>query len=358
MTKVVITGMGALTHLGIGHEHLIQGLLLNEKVKPNKWISSEQKIELTGYRINDQDEKYKELLTPFNTRNMDRFAKINIAAVSLGIKDANLNKQDLEKSGYIMNTTYGPWESTNRYTKELLENGPAYASPRLFPNTVVNSAQGHVSISFKIKGPTSTLAGLSAIPYAVSLLKRGEAERIIVAGADEINENIMEAYNQLGSSVIFGEGVGVLVLETIDIANKRNAHIYGEIGEYALGCEPSMNLWFEGADIDSKIFDELLSDLSFSKKNDHLIVMSASNGSKLIEQLEQNSLQRLKNTYPSLERYYPKGVLGETFGASSILSVIGAIHLLNRQDSTKEALVLNNEIGGNHMTLVMKKWNH
>lgn len=355
MVRVVITGLGAVTHLGFGHESLAQGLMSVENRNAMRWISSEQQVELKGYRIDDS--KLAEHLVPFKTRNMDRFAKINIAAVQLALEDASLNVDDLEETGYIMNTTYGPWESTNRYTKELVESGPAFASPRLFPNTVVNSAQGHVSITFKMKGPTSTLAGLSAIPYAVSLLTKGEAERVIVAGADELNENIMEAYKELGSPVIFGEGVGVLILETFEHATRRGAQIYAEIGDYAIGSEPTMNLWFEGADATSLIYEELVSEISLNREKDSLLVLSSTNGSQIVDRLEENVMQSLKHTYPKLEVFYPKHILGETFGASSVLSVISAIHLLNNHTEVNDALLLNNEIGGNHIALIIKKWN-
>ncbi|MBM7716142.1 3-oxoacyl-[acyl-carrier-protein] synthase II [Bacillus thermophilus] len=354
--SIVITGMGAVTHLGIGQQLLREAIVHHKDPIPDSWISEELQLALTGFRVDD--EQYKELLSPYKTRNMDRFAKLTIAAVHNGLCDAKLTeKEDLETSGFIMSTTFGPWESTNRYTKQLIQDGPSNASPRLFPNTVLNSAQGHVCISFNIKGPTSTLTGLSAIPYAMSLLKKGQAERVIVAGADELNENMVEAYCHLGSSIRFGEGVGVLVLETLESAQNRNAIIYGEIGEYALGCEPSLHLWFEDIDPNSTIMLDLLKQIPLDEHVDELIVVKTSNGSEKVEKLEETIFQTLNDTYSNIEWHCPKEKLGETFGASSILHTISAVHLLNRNTNAKEALVLNNEIGGNHMALQIKKWN-
>lgn len=356
MSRVVITGMDAITHLGIGHEALNMGFFSREKSQPETWVSSENQIELKGYRIDDKVENFKNLLSPFNTRNMDRFAKINVATIALGLQNANLTPNQLEKTGFIMSTIYGPWESTNRYTKELVKSGPTSVSPRLFPNTVVNSAQGHVCISFQIKGPTSTLAGQSAIPYAVSLIQKGAADRVIVAGADEANENVMEAFNQLGSPITFGEGVGVLILESAESAIERQAHIYGEIGDYALGCEPSMNLWFEEGNPDSAIYEELLSGISLSDSPNELAIISAANGSEVVATIEGRLQQELEKSGKKLQMHYPKEKYGETFGASSVLSTINAIHLLNNHEGCEEALVLSNEIGGNHMALTLKKW--
>lgn len=357
MTQIVITGMGTLTHLGVGHKTLNKGTFSQSKYSPSRWYSSEaSEIEIQGYVIDDKNEEIKNLMSPFNTRYMDRFAKLTVAAVANGLQDANLSINDLSNTGFIMNTTYGPWRSTNKYTKELVASGPTYASPRLFSNTVVNSAQGHVCISFQIKGPTSTLAGSSSIPYAVSLIKKGVADRIIIAGADEANDNIMEAYNQLGSPVTFGEGVGVLVLESIESASKRNATIYAEISDYSSGCEPSMRITFDDGNSESEIYEQLLSQLSFSKSSQELVVLSAVNGVKAVTLNEKRILTKLKAKYPRLNTYYPKEVYGETFGASNVLSIINAVHLLNNDDPIDQALVLNSEIGGNHMALILKNY--
>lgn len=356
LTRVVITGMSSITHLGIGHDVLLNGLLNQGTSSPSTWLSEENKINLKGYLISDQDEEFINLLSKFKTRNMDRFAKLSVAAVSCGIKDANLKPSGIEKAGFIMNTTFGPWKSTNQYTKELIKSGPNLASPRMFPNTVVNSAQGHICISFGIKGPTSTLAGISSIPYAESLIQKGVTDRVIVVGADEANENIMEAYNQMGSRLIFGEGVGVIVLESAKSAIERDAKIYGEISNYEIGCEPSLNLWFEDGNHESDVYKELLDNILFNNQSDNLIVMSSANQTNSVAAIEENALHKLRETYPGLEIYYPKEVYGETFGASSILSVINASKLLHMNTHPNEAVVLSNEIGGNHMALKLKRW--
>lgn len=355
MRKVVITGMGALTHLGVGHKKLNSGMFSQLKHLPSTWYSAENEIKLEGYLIDDKSEEVRDLISPYITRNMDRFAKITVAAVANSIQDANLTVNELKKSGFIMNTTYGPWESTNKYIKELVDSGPRYSSPRLFPSTVVNSAQGHVCIAFKIKGPTSTLAGTSPIPYAMSLIKKGLVDRVIVTGADEANENIMEAYNQLGEKVLFGEGAGVLVLESLESANERNATIYAKIADYSIGCEPSMHLTFSHGNKESKIYEQLLSRLSCIDTSQHLFVLSGMNGTDAVRLNEKRILNSLKSSHPKLSVFYPKKNYGETFGASSVLSTINAVYLLNKTEFTNQALILNNEIGGNHMALILKK---
>ncbi|WP_226529938.1 beta-ketoacyl synthase N-terminal-like domain-containing protein [Metabacillus niabensis] len=358
--KVFITGMTVLTSYGSNRQEL-QRIINNDnprgdEISPQSWISEERQIPIRGYKCSDS--MIDALLEGIQTRSMDRFSKLNVAAVKLALQEALL-EDGSENTGYLMSTTFGPWQSTNKYTKELVHEGPINASPRLFPNTVLNSAQGQVAKQFKLKGVSSTITGVSSIPYAYSLIRKGAAERILVAGAEELNENMMEAFQELGSPVVHGEGVGVLLLESEKSARHRHATIYGEILDYEMLCDTNMKNWFESADANGRTLIQVLSRLESRRVPDSIadlkVLISGRNGSKALSAAEDTSFREIysERLRTQIKVVSPKNILGETFGASSVLSTITALQSLENKND--EAIIVNHEIGGNQIALRIRK---
>jgi 3-oxoacyl-[acyl-carrier-protein] synthase II len=360
--RIAVTGLGAITHYGYGYRSLYDGLsrdMSDDATRRSVWSSGLSSRKLEGFVIND--EELDSYLSGGDVRKMDRFTKMNVAAVKMAIDDANLTgSEDIYTTGFIMNTTFGPWKSTNNYTIDMLKNGPAMASPRLFPNTVYNAAQGYVCIQYQLKGPASTLSGIPSTIYALDLLRKGVTDRIIVAGADELHDDLAEMYQAKGSSVIHGEGAGVLVLERLETALNRKAPIYAEVVDYEIASAPH--------------YSSLLDDMKSSKETWGYLVksffekgLSASdrvqalflnrNGADGIDESEEGAL----SDYFGKDRlggrtYRLKQWIGETFGASHALQSIYASLLLNRSPQGGEALVFNADVGGNHTLIGFKKY--
>jgi len=356
--KVVVTGMSSINHLGTDSREMyqrVQGGEQKARIPYQSWVSKDRGMELKGYRC--EDDLFKPILQGIQTRSMDRFAQLNIAAVKLALEESDI-EDDLENTGYIMNTTFGPWQSTNQYTYELVNAGPLNSSPRLFPNTVLNSAQGQVAKHFSFKGVSSTIAGVSSIAYAYGLIRKGVAQRIIIAGADELNENVMEAFSALGSPVIHGEGVGVLILEAEEYALKRQAPILAEIVDYAQASDPKMKKWFEDADEQGTALTYILSSLESNTgvedKERLKLIISGRNGSKAIHNAEESSIAKVfEGRLSSVGILSPKLATGETFGAASVFGAITAVHALQEQGD--EAIVISHEVGGNQLGLRVRK---
>jgi 3-oxoacyl-[acyl-carrier-protein] synthase II len=356
--KIVITGAFSINCYGNSMNNLIQNLENDKKdgLKVHHWVSGERNIPICGYKCNDT--WVDSQLEGVPTRSMDRFSKLNVAAMKLAVEEAGI-KDDLENTGYIMNTTFGPWESTNQYTIDLVNSGPQNASPRLFPNTVLNSAQGQVAKYFNLKGVSSTITGVPSLLYAYSLIKKGVADRIIVAGAEELNENLIEAYKELGSQVIHGEGVGILIIESEKSANQRNANILAEIVDYEMAHDSGLKRWFEDADPKGDTLKYILSKLESRRSPDSYddlkCIISGFNGSINIKQAEEIAFKeiykgRLCNELKILS---PKKYLGETFGASCIFNVIIAIGIL--KNNGEESVIVNHELGGNQVAIRIRK---
>jgi len=121
-------------------------------------------------------------------RKMDRFSQFAAAAARLALRDAGRSLP--ENAAAVIASGFGPFESTERFLQGMAEHGSHLASAIMFPNTVMNMAAGMLSISFKIKGPTVTIAGKleQAIELAADLILRGRADSALAGYVEEKND--------------------------------------------------------------------------------------------------------------------------------------------------------------------------
>jgi 3-oxoacyl-[acyl-carrier-protein] synthase II len=261
MNRVVVTGLGIVSPIGIGKERFLESL--REGISGIKEITrfdtAKYKSRLGGEITNF---KPKDYINPAKIRRMDRDSQIAVAAASLALQDANLEITPANSSGcgVILGSGFTGLETTEAFHRGLVEHGPGGVNPMLFPNTVPNAPAGHISIEIGITGPNSTVTqkgatGEGAIGYAYNLLKRGRTKILLTGGVDELSWILFHAYSQLGilsplenekypegccpfdkkrNGMVLGEGGGILVLETLAHAQEREARIYGELVGYAM----------------------------------------------------------------------------------------------------------------------------
>ncbi|PCK71352.1 3-oxoacyl-(acyl carrier protein) synthase 2-like protein [Paenibacillus larvae subsp. larvae B-3650] len=197
------------------------------------------------------------------SRRMDRFVQFAVAASKLALEDAKLNiatDTDPERVGVYIGSGIGglaTWEEQHRV---LLEKGPKRVSPFFIPMMIVNMASGQVSMMTGAKGPNSTsvtacATGTHSIGDSFRLIQSGDADVMICGGAEATitpiglagfcsmkamstrNEEPQKAsrpFDQDRDGFIMGEGAGILVLESLEHAQKRGATIYGEVIGYGL----------------------------------------------------------------------------------------------------------------------------
>jgi 3-oxoacyl-[acyl-carrier-protein] synthase II len=195
-----------------------------------------------------------------DAHRMDRFAQLAVAASLQAIEQSGLqiNSTNEDNIGVIIGSGIGGLTTLFEQTKILIEKGPQRVSPFLVPMMIADMASAQVSIALKVKGPnicttSACSSGSDAIGAGFELIKRGNAQVMIVGGADAIiNQLGISAFNalkalstrnsepQLASrpfdaerdGFVIGEGAAVLVLESLAHAQERGANILAEILSY------------------------------------------------------------------------------------------------------------------------------
>ncbi|OCT13848.1 beta-ketoacyl-[acyl-carrier-protein] synthase II [Paenibacillus pectinilyticus] len=262
MNRVVITGMGVVTALGQDLETFWGNLTAGKS-----GVSLIENFDVSEYptRIAAEvkDFNIEDYVDRKESRRMDRFVQFAVAASLNALKDANLNVKedaDPERVGVSVGSGIGglnTWEEQHRI---LLEKGPKRVSPFFIPMMIANMASGHVSMVTGAKGPNSTAVtacatGTHSIGDSFKMIQRGDADVMICGGAEATITPIgvagfcalraMSTRNEephLASrpfdtdrdGFVMGEGSGVLILESLEHAQKRGARIYAEIIGYGM----------------------------------------------------------------------------------------------------------------------------
>jgi 3-oxoacyl-[acyl-carrier-protein] synthase II len=263
MNRVVVTGVGVLSPIGIGKEEFWQGCVEGRSgIKPITGFEVGHLRSKLGHQVEDPD--YKRYIKPANLRRMDRISRMVTATVKLAMQDAGLemSAEDPEQVGIMIGTGLGSSKTVDLFFRDLVHNGPQEVAPLLFQTSVPNAICSHASIEFGITGINTTFSHKeasteSAIVHAFEALRLGKAEVIFAGGGDEISEPLYNVYATLGSlspqrppysegmrpfdrtrnGIVLGEGSGVLVMETFDHARSREAPLYAEMVGYGMvGC--------------------------------------------------------------------------------------------------------------------------
>jgi 3-oxoacyl-[acyl-carrier-protein] synthase II len=253
--RVVITGLGIISSIGIGKEefwkHCLQG---TSGIKPVHGFDVSSYRSRLGGQLPEID--FKTFIKPVNLRRMDRIGKIMVSAVRLALDDSGLDLkiEDASRMGLSFGTGLGSSDTIDQFFRSLLRDGPMGAAPLLFQTAVPNAISSHCSIEYGIKGLNITFSHKEtstemAMAYAYHLLKEGRMDIVLAGGGDELSEPLYHVYSMLGSlspgrgkgpegmrpfdrsrnGVVLGEGSGILVLETLEHAEKRGAKIYAEL---------------------------------------------------------------------------------------------------------------------------------
>jgi 3-oxoacyl-[acyl-carrier-protein] synthase II len=255
MNRIVVTGIGIVSPLGVGKEALWRSCIEGRSgIRPIQGFEVGHLRSKLGHQVEDPD--YHRYIKPANLRRMDRISRMVTASVKLAIEDAGLQmeEEDSERIGIMIGTGLGSSRTVDLFFRDLVQKGPHEVAPLLFQTSVPNAICSHASIEFGIKGINTTfshkeVSAESAIVHAFKALRRGKAEVIFAGGGDEISEPLYNVYATLGTlspqrspypegmrpfdrtrnGFVLGEGSGVLVMETLDHARARGASCYAEV---------------------------------------------------------------------------------------------------------------------------------
>ena len=247
--RVVITGVGAVTPLGIGSDPLI-----------DRWTAGESGIEDGFGRCLDFDPA--DFLSKKEARRADRFAQMAIVAGDEAVKQAfgedGALPYDPYRVGCVIATGIGGLVSLEREQEKLITKGPKSVSPLAVPLMMGNAAAAAVSMRHGLQGhsyavSSACAAGNNGIGDAARIIQYGDADAMVTGGAEACITGVatsafaaMEATSASGISrpfdarrdgFVMGEGAGVLVLEEKEAAEKRGATILGEVIGYGVTAD-------------------------------------------------------------------------------------------------------------------------
>jgi 3-oxoacyl-[acyl-carrier-protein] synthase II len=262
--RVVVTGLGLLTPLGVGVKKSWEGLIAgNSGIKKiTRFDASSFQTQIAGEVDSFNPEEYIELK---EIKKMDRFIHFALAASSMAVEDSHLQitERIADRVGVYVGAGMGGLPEIERFHSVVVERGPKRITPFFIPMTIINLAAGHISIKFKARGPnvshaTACATGSHSIGDAFRSIQRGDADVMITGGTESVitplgigGFNAMKAlstrndepekasrpFDRDRDGFVMGEGAGILILEDLEFAIKRNAEIYAEIVGYGLSAD-------------------------------------------------------------------------------------------------------------------------
>ena len=263
MRRVVVTGLGTINPLGNNVESS-----WNSLISSKSGISKIKKFDVENYpckiagSINDSYIN-DEIVSSREQRKIDRFITLGLIAADEAIKDCGFISEDntSHRSGVMVGSGIGGLDTIYKNSSILDNQGIRKISPFFIPSSLINLLSGHISIKYKLKGPNSSpvtacATGTHAIGDSYTIIKNNKADLMVCGGAeaaicplgisgfsaaralcDTFNDSPEKAsrpWDKDRSGFVMGEGAGVLILEELEHAKKRNAKIYGEVKGYGM----------------------------------------------------------------------------------------------------------------------------
>lgn len=262
--RVVVTGLGLVTPLGIGVETSWKNLLSGRSGirRITSFDTSAFPTQIAGEVDNFNPEDYME---PKEVKKMDRFIHFAVAAATFALNDSGLKIIDnnADRVGVLVGSGMGGLHAIEYYHSVLLEKGPRRITPFFIPMLTINLAAGQISIKYGAKGPNSAVStacatGSHSIGDAFKIIQRGEADAMIAGGTEAVitpmavgGFNAMKALSTRNDEpgkasrpfdvdrdgFVIGEGAGIIILESLQHAMDRGAKIYAEIVGYGMTAD-------------------------------------------------------------------------------------------------------------------------
>jgi 3-oxoacyl-[acyl-carrier-protein] synthase II len=255
MQRVVVTGVGPVTPIGVGADAFLEGQ--HQARNGIRTITRFDTSDLTVHIAGEVDVDVEAYIERKEARRLDRFVQYALIGSELAIADAGLSEDDVrgEHAGTCVGSGVGGLWSWEQQSLIRAERGAMRMSPFFIPSVIANMASGHVAMRFGLTGPSSSVvtacaSGSGAIIDAMRIIQRGEAEIMITGGAEapitpmgiggfaimkalstrnDDPEGASRPFAASRDGFVAGEGAGILVLESYERAKARGARIYAEV---------------------------------------------------------------------------------------------------------------------------------
>ena len=262
--RVVITGLGPVTPVGIGKNNFWQSLIQGKcGIDRISYFGIEKYPTKIAAEVKDFD--YTNYISIKEANRMDKSTQFSIVAAMLALEDSKLKitEKDSYSTGVIIGSGIGGIGTFEKQHKILLEKGPGRVSPFFVPMMISNISAGEIAIKIGAKGPngvitTACASSTHALGMAFKLLQYGDAQIIISGGTEaaispmalagfckmralstqnDYPKKSSKPFDRERDGFIMGEGAGILVLETLQHAKERNANIYAEIFGFGMTAD-------------------------------------------------------------------------------------------------------------------------
>jgi len=262
--RVVVTGLGAVTPLGLDAESFFKGLRegRNGICRVDAFDASAFPCQIGGQI---KDFEAGKLMDPKEARRNDRYAQFAFVAAMQAVADAGLEveREDPDRMGVYIGSGIGGMETIEINHRKLLESGPRKVSAFMIPALISNIASGNVAIALGARGPNFSIVsacatGAHAIGEAFKTIRLGEADLMVAGGSEATitalsyagfcsmkamstrNDEPKRAsrpFDADRNGFVMGEGAGIVTLETLERARRRGARIYCELVGYGASCD-------------------------------------------------------------------------------------------------------------------------
>ncbi len=253
--RVVVTGLGVVSSIGIGVEEFWKNLIAGKS-----GISEIESFDTSAYPVHKGGEVKnfhpEDFIDRRKLKHLGRASQMAIAATKMALEDSKLRKQGIHRAGVILGTTMGESQILEELDKRWVEDGPDNLTQNLISAYMSNNLSVNVANYFGLSGfnavmPTACSSANYAIGYGFDLIKTGKAEIFLSGGVDAFSRvaftgfnrllamapNLCQPFDKNRKGMMLGEGAAILVIEELNHALKRKAHIYSEILGYGLSCD-------------------------------------------------------------------------------------------------------------------------
>jgi len=406
--KTVITGIGIVSPIGIGHQEFWKNL-----VSGNSGIAPMESLDLSRYQCKKGAEvrnlNPEEFLGQKGLRYLNKGTKFLASSVKLALDDAKLSIDDevANRTGILIGSSLGNFSQTTDYFHDIVRENPSELSPMQSYDVALNSSINYASVMYKLKGFARTISsgftsGIDAIGNAHKLIQNGKANVIIAGGFEQISfdlymifllrkmlagsnrtdREISMPFDKRRNGFIMSEGSYVFIMEDLEFALSRGAGIYGEISGFAT-IFAGNKMYHTGKRVEKArvAMKKCLDDANLSLHDVDLINANG-NSSDLPDLVEAKAICELFETRgKEIPICAVKSVVGECYGASGAMQTAAAvlsIHnslippTINYEEKDPEcdvnirnekqvrdintALVNSFDYSGNNSCLVLKKY--
>jgi len=397
--RVVVTGLGVVSSIGIGVQEFWKNLVAGQS-----GISDIEAFDTSDYSIHKGGEVKnfhpEHFIDKRKIKHLGRASQMAIAATRFALEDAGLKECDIGKAGVLLGTTMGETQILEELDRIWVESGQSGLVEDLIVWYTSNNLSVNVATHFSCDGfnavmPTACSSANYATGYGFDLIRQGEGEVFFCGGVDAFSRVAFTGFSRLlamapekcqpfdknRKGMMLGEGAGVLLLESLEHAQKRGAKIYAEILGYGLSCDAHhMTQPLEEGIV--CCMEKALKNAGVSKEQIDYISAHGTG----TPQNDKVECAALKNVFGERSKAIPcssiKSMLGHTMGAASAIESVACCltirdrvlpPTINFETPDKECnidcipnfakervttFILNNSyaFGGNNAAMVLKKF--